>query len=170
MISSLLAGLLIFCMRVIDMSADTLRMLFAMRGRKSLAFVIGVVEASVFILAVSQVLKGPLNPLTVLGYALGFGTGTVVGMLAEERLALGFSNFSIYSLTSGPRLAHALREAGHAVTEFAAHGQSGDISVITCAVSRKDAAAVHALIRSVDPAAYVTLDDVRPLQRGYFRR
>ena len=170
MLASILAGLLIFGMRVIDMSADTLRMLFAMRGRKSPAFFIGAAEAAVFILAVSQVLKGPLNPFTVLGYACGFATGTVVGMLAEERLALGFTRFSIYSLASGANLAGALREAGHAVTEFAGHGQSGDIAVVTCAVSRKDAPAVHDLIRRVDPQAFVTLDDVRSLQRGHFRR
>ena len=63
----------------------------------------------------------------------------------------------------------ALREAGHAVTEFSGQGQSGVIAVITCAVSRKDAPAVHGLIRRIDPEAFVTLDDVRPLQRGYFR-
>lgn len=163
------AGLLIFCMRVADMSLDTLRMLFTMRGRKSLAFVIGITEAAVFILAVSQVLKGPLNLWTVMGYACGFGTGTVVGMMAEERLALGFTLFSVYSLARGGALSAALREAGHAVTEFAGHGQSGAIAVVTCAVSRKDAPRVHDLIRQVDPEAFVTLDDVRPLQRGYFR-
>jgi len=163
------AGLLIFCMRVVDMSLDTLRMLFAMRGRKSLALIIGIAEAAVFILAVSRVLSGPLNVWTVLGYACGFGTGTVVGMLAEERLALVFTRFSVYSLARGVELAAALREAGHAVTEFAGHGQSGDMAVVTCAVSRKDAPFVHGLIQKVDPQAFVTLDDVRPLQRGYFR-
>ena len=75
MISPLAAGLFVFTMRVIDMSLDTLRMLFVMRGRKFLAGGIGVIQATVFILAVSAVLKGPLDPLTVAGYALGFGAG-----------------------------------------------------------------------------------------------
>jgi uncharacterized protein YebE (UPF0316 family) len=165
----ILAGLLIFCMRVADMSLDTLRLLFTMRGRKELALLFGIGEAAVFILAVSQVLKGPLNFWTVMGYACGFGTGTVVGMFAEERLALGFTRFSVYSLTRGAEISAALREAGHAVTEFSGHGQSGDLAVVTCAVSRKDAPRVHSLIRQVDPQAFVTLDEVRPLQRGYFR-
>lgn len=167
--ATLLAGLLIFCMRVADMSLDTLRLLFTMRGRKELAWLFGVAEAAVFILAVSQVLKGPLNFWTVMGYACGFGTGTVVGMLAEERLALGFTRFSVYSLTRSAELTAALRQAGHAVTEFAGYGQSGAIAVVTCAVSRKDAPGVHGLIRQIDPEAFVTSDEVRPLQRGYFR-
>ena len=73
LITPLVAGLFVFAMRVIDMSLDTLRLLFVMRGRKLLAGSIGVIQATVFILAVSAVLKGPLDPLTVAGYALGFG-------------------------------------------------------------------------------------------------
>jgi uncharacterized protein YebE (UPF0316 family) len=96
-----MAGLFVFTMRVIDMSLDTLRLLFVMRGRKLLAGGIGVIQATVFILAVSAVLKGPLDPLTVAGYALGFGAGVVIGMLAEQRLALGHAMLRVYSPTSG---------------------------------------------------------------------
>src|SRR5512136_173003 len=93
----ILAGLLVFLMRVTDVSLDTLRLLFMMRGRKLLSALIGATEAAVFILAVSQVLRGPLNFWTVLGYAAGFGTGVLVGMVAEERLALGYSMLRVYS-------------------------------------------------------------------------
>ena len=89
LMESILAGLFVFAMRVADMSLDTLRLLFMMRGRKALAGLIGAAQAAVFILAVSQVLKGELNFWTVLGYAAGFGAGVVLGMLAEERLAIG---------------------------------------------------------------------------------
>ncbi len=96
----LLAGLFVFAMRVIDMSLDTLRLLFVMRGRKFLAGGIGVVQATVFILAVSAVLSGPLDPFTVAGYSLGFGAGVVIGMLAEQRLALGHAMLRVYAPTS----------------------------------------------------------------------
>ena len=67
----ILAGLFVFVMRVTDMSLDTLRLLFVMRGRKLLASLIGAIQATVFILAVSAVLSGPLNVWTVLGYTPG---------------------------------------------------------------------------------------------------
>ena len=101
----LVAGLFVFTMRVIDMSLDTLRLLFVMRGRKLLAGGIGVIQATVFILAVSAVLSGPLDPLTVAGYALGFGAGVIIGMLAEQRLALGFSMLRVYSPAAGAAIA-----------------------------------------------------------------
>ncbi len=168
--SPLLAGLFVFAMRVIDMSLDTLRMLFVMRGRKLLAGLIGTTQAVVFILAVSTVLRGPLNVWTVMGYALGFGAGVVVGMLAEERLAIGFSMFRIYSPAEhGLAIAQALRASGHAATEFTAQGKDGPVTVVNCAVARKDIAAVRAIIFQADPHAFVTVDEVRPLQRGHFR-
>jgi uncharacterized protein YebE (UPF0316 family) len=163
------AGLFVFAMRVTDMSLDTLRLLFMMRGRKLLAGLIGATQAAVFILAVSQVLRGPLNFWTVLGYAAGFGAGVALGMVAEERLAIGYGMFRIYSPARGAAIAQALRAAGHAATEFTAQGKDGAVTVVNCAVSRKDIPAVKAIIDEVDPGAFVTVDEVRPLQRGYFR-
>ena len=169
MLDAVLAGLFVFVMRLTDMSLDTLRLLFMMRGRKLVAGLIGATQAAVFILAVSQVLRGPLNFWTVAGYAGGFGCGVVVGMQAEERLAIGYGIFRIYSPARGMAVAEALRAAGHAATEFTAQGKDGMVTVVNCIVARKDIAVVRALIEQADPSAFVTLDEARPLNRGYFR-
>lgn len=166
---ALLGGLVVFFMRVIDMSLDTVRLIMTVRGRKLLAGGIGVIQALVFILAVSAVLRGPLTVGNVAGYALGFGTGVILGMFFEERLAIGHSMFRIYSPAHGHEIAAALRAAGHAATEFPAVGRDGVLAVVNCAVSRRVAPDVRAVIDRVDPAAFVTADEVRPLQHGWFR-
>jgi uncharacterized protein YebE (UPF0316 family) len=165
----LLAGLFVFVMRVTDMSLDTLRLLFVIRGRKLLAGSIGVIQATVFILAVSTVLKGPLDPLTVAGYALGFGTGIVIGIIAEQRLALGHNMLRVYSPSSGAVIAAALRAANFAVTEFVAHGRDGEITVVNSAIARRDTAKAQTIVKEIDPGAFITVDEIQPLQRGYFR-
>jgi uncharacterized protein YebE (UPF0316 family) len=165
----LLAGLFVFVMRVTDMSLDTLRLLFVIRGRKLLAGSIGVIQATVFILAVSTVLKGPLDPLTVAGYALGFGTGIVIGLIAEQRLALGHNMLRVYSPSSGAVIAAALRAANFAVTEFVAHGRDGEITVVNSAIARRDTAKAQTIVKEIDPGAFITVDEIQPLQRGYFR-
>lgn len=166
----IIAGLFIFLMRVVDMSLDTLRLLFVMRGRKLIAGLIGAIQAAVFILAVSQVLSGPLNFWTVLGYSAGFGCGVVLGIVFEERLAIGYAMFRIYSPARGAAIAAALRAAGHAATEFSAQGKDGMVTVVNTAVPRKAVAAVSAIIRQADEHAFVTMDEVRPLTRGHFHR
>ena len=163
------AGLFIFIMRVADMSLDTLRMLFVMRGRRLLAGGIGAIQAAVFILAVSSVLTGELTAIKVVGYAAGFGVGIILGMVAEERLAIGYAMFRIYSTARGAAIAAALRGSGHAATEFTAQGKDGAVTVVNCAVTRKEIPTVRAIIEQVDPHAFITVDEVRPLSRGYFR-
>lgn len=165
----ILAGVLVFVLRVTDMSLDTLRLLFVMRGRKLLAAAIGATQAGVFIIAVAGVLTRPLNVFTVAGYALGFGTGILLGMTVEERLAIGYMMFRVYSPAHGKNVADALRKDGHAVTEFFAQGREGEMTVVTCAVMRKHADTVRKIILEVDRDAFITMDEVRPLQRGYFR-
>lgn len=164
------SALLIFGLRLTDMSLDTIRLLFVMRGRKLLAGLIGGTQAAVFIVAVSAVLTRPLNPWTVIGYAAGFGAGVIVGMLAEERLALGHAIIRVYSPESGRQIAQALRQSGYAVTEFIARGKAGFITVVNCVVARKDIHAVHAIVDTVDSKAFITMDQVNTLERGYFRR
>jgi uncharacterized protein YebE (UPF0316 family) len=166
---AIVGALLIFFMRVIDMSLDTVRLIMTVRGRKLLAGGIGVAQALVFILAVSAVLKGPLTVGNVLGYSLGFGAGVMLGIFFEERLAIGHSMFRIYSPAYGHEIAEALRAAGHAATEFPAIGRDGTLVVVNCAVSRRNASQVRAAVEGVDPGAFVTVDEVRPMQRGYFR-
>ncbi len=163
------AGLFVFTMRVADMSLDTLRMLFVMRGRKVLAGTLGAIQATVFILAVTTVLQGPLNPLTVIGYALGFGAGVIIGMVVEERLAIGYVMFRVYSPAQGETIAQALRDAGFAVTEFTAQGRDGVVTVINSAVARRHTHKVRRIVLQADAEAFITVDEVHPLQRGFFR-
>src|SRR5512136_604818 len=92
---------LIFILRVCDMSLDTLRVLFVMRGRKLIAWGLGFCQSLIFVIAISSVLSHLDNPLNVLGYAAGFATGNVVGLWIEGRLAVGHVQLSIISSRLG---------------------------------------------------------------------
>jgi uncharacterized protein YebE (UPF0316 family) len=168
MIDSLLSALFIFVMRVADMSLDTLRVLFMMRGRKLVAGLIGATQAAIFILAVGRVLSQLDNLWNVVGYAAGFGTGVVLGMYFEERLAIGFGQIRIISSTKGQAIATALRAKGYAVTELPGRGKDGVVAVLNLTVRRKDVVEVQDIVRVTDESAFITIEEVRPLWRGYF--
>src|SRR5512136_3481821 len=96
-LSAWLGALGIFALRVADMTFDTLRMLFVVRGRKGVAWVLGFMQSVIFVIAITSVLSHLDNPLNVIGYAAGFATGNVVGMWIEEWLAIGYVKISIVS-------------------------------------------------------------------------
>jgi uncharacterized protein YebE (UPF0316 family) len=164
-----LGALGIFVLRVSDMSLDTLRMLFVMRGRKPVAWVLGFCQSVIFVVAITTVLANLNNILNVIGYAAGFATGNVVGMLIEERLAIGHILLSIISSSRGSAIAECLREGGYAVTEIPARGKDGMVTLLNCNVLRKNVDGVRQLVKNVDDEAFITADDVRPLRRGYWR-
>lgn len=164
-----LAAGLIFLLRVTDMTLDTLRVLVVMRGRKSIAWVLGFFQASVFVLAISSVLSNLDNPLNILGYAAGFATGNVIGMLIEEKLAIGHTQLSIISPRLGSAIAEKMRQAGYAVTEIPARGKDGMVTLLSVSVLRKKVAEVHRLVNEIDESAFITAEDVRPVRSGFWR-
>lgn len=160
---------LIFCLRVSDMTLDTLRMLFVVRGRKGTAWILGFFQSLIFVVAITSVLQNLKNPLNIIGYAAGFATGNVVGMLIEERLAIGHILLNIVSSRRGSAIAERLREEGYAVTEIPARGKDGMVTVLNCSLLRKSVDRVHDLVNEVDGEAFITADEIRPVWRGFWR-
>lgn len=50
-------ALLIFCLRIIDVSCDTMRVIFAIRGKRVIAASLGFIQALVWIFAVANAVK-----------------------------------------------------------------------------------------------------------------
>jgi len=161
--------LVIFGLRVCDMSLDTLRVLFVVRGRKPLAWILGFFQSAIWVMAITSVLSNLDNLWNIAAYAGGFATGNVVGMAIEERLAIGYSNLQIISSRRGAAIAEALRNAGHAATEMPARGRDGTVSVISCSVRRRDISRVSKEVDKIDPDAFLTVEDIRPIHRGFWR-
>src|SRR5512140_1461027 len=162
-----LGALLIFGLRITDMSLDTLRVLFVVRGKKQVAWCLGFCQSAVYVIA--KVLASLGNPLAILGYAAGFATGNVLGMFVEERLAVGHIQLQIVTTTHGIALAKALRDGGYGVTEISAHGKDGMVHLLTASVLRKDLARAQSIVHAMDEEAFVTSEDVRPVRRGFWR-
>lgn len=165
---SLLIALLIFSLRVFEISLETLRALFTMRGKKTLVWAFGFIRATIFVMTIAFVLGNVENLVNILAYAGGFATGNIVGIWIEERLALGFVEMRIVSSRRGQRIMEALRDENYAVTEFLARGKDGMVSALSCTVRRRFAADVEKTVRSIDQEAFITAEDVRSVRHGFW--
>jgi uncharacterized protein YebE (UPF0316 family) len=164
-----LTALGIFLLRVGDMTFDTVRVLFVVRGRRQIAWVLGFMQSLIFVIAITSVLANIDNFLNILGYAAGFATGNVIGMIIEERLAVGHIQVTIISSHRGAVIAQQLRQAGYAVTEIPARGKDGTVELLHCSVRRKQLDHLETVVLENDPEAFITTEDVRPLRRGFWR-
>ena len=138
--------------------------------RKALAWVLSFIKSFLFLIVIQILLKDLHNWSKILAYATGFATGLVVGMWIEEKIAVGYTHLRITSPRRGAELAERLRAEGYAVTEIAAQGKNGMVTLLNCNVLRKKTPEVEEIIVNSDPDAFVTAEAVRSVQRGFWRR
>ena len=89
MLEILLPALILFCLRILDITLATFRLLMVTRGRKALAWIVSFVKSLIFVITLQIILQGLDDPLKILGYSTGFATGLVVGMWLEGKIAVG---------------------------------------------------------------------------------
>ena len=162
--------LLIFSVRVLSISMDTLRFMLTMRGKRGIAWILGFCESVLFVLTVGVVLNDMSNFLYIIGYAAGYATGNVVGMYVERKIAVGFSHISIISKTCGKEIVKSLRDHDFAVTEIPAQGKDGPVWISDLSVRRKDINTIERIVKEIDSDAFITIEEVTPLRAGYWGR
>ena len=166
---TILIALLIFTVRVISTSLDTVRLILTMRNNKFWVWVLGFINSAIWVLTFVYVLADIDNIINVIFYAAGFATGNVVGMWIEDKLAIGFAEIRVISPHWGAAILEVLRENNYAVTEIPARGKDGMVSVITSSIRRKQVHEFEKLVRDVDETAFITTEDVVAVQRGFLR-
>lgn len=159
--------LFIFAMRLIDVSLGTIRMIMINRGQKLIAPLLGFVEVTIWVVAVSRVFSNLDSIWHILAYSGGFAAGTLVGMLIEERMALGEIEIQAISTQKSGEIAEKLRAADFGVTTIKAAGRSGALDVVTTVAQRKEEADILKIIEAIDPNSFVTVEAKKEVQHGY---
>lgn len=150
----------IFFARITDVSIGTMRLICVTRGRKTLAVVLGFLEVTVWILAISSVFSRLDHWVNIVAYAGGFATGNAVGMWIERMLAMGVQVVLLISRGSAHAVAERLRFAGMIVTTFIGAGRHGPVSLCLAIVPRRKTASVIRMAKDIDPDVIVTVEDV----------
>jgi uncharacterized protein YebE (UPF0316 family) len=165
-----LGALLIFFARLINLSVDTMRVFMVVRGRKGTAWILGFIQTVIYVLVFSFIIQDITNIINLVAYAGGFATGNVVGMWIEGRMAVGHLHLRVISPSRGAAISERLREEGFAVTEISGRGKDGMVTLLNVSVMRRDAERVQDIICEVDENAFISAEELRPIQRGFWGR
>lgn len=162
--SVMLTSVLIFSARVADVSLGTVRTINMVQGRRGIAWVLGFVELIIWVSAISKVVENLDEPLYALSYALGFATGTVVGLSLESWIALGNQVVQVFT-RKGAEIARQLRSEGFRLTSFVGEGRDGPIDMLFIEIPRRKTRDITCFVRELDPKSFYTVEDAkdRPL-------
>jgi uncharacterized protein YebE (UPF0316 family) len=112
----------------------------------------------------------PDSWVSYVAYAAGFATGNYVGMLLDEKLAIGHELIRVITKVEAGDLANALRNAGYGVTTVKATGMQGDVGILFIIVNRKNQKHAIEIIERHTPNAFFTIENIhfvnRPLDKN----
>ncbi len=153
--------IIIFSSRILDVGLGTIRVILLTKGYKIIAPILGFFEVLIWILIVAQVMKNLNNPVCYVAYAGGFATGTLVGILLEQKLSIGTVVIRIITQNNCSYLFNELKEKNYGVTLINAQGARGPVEIIFTIVQRKKIEEVISIIKNNNPNAFYTIEDVK---------
>ncbi len=153
------AALLIFAMRVTDVTLGTLRIVMIVRGRRQWAGILAFFESVIWVLAAAQVLGDLDEPIKIIGYAGGYAAGTVLGSTVERWLAMGTVLIRIVAPVDAPQAYERLHDEGYPVTVVNGSGRQGEVRVVFTVVPTKLRQKVLDIVAAENPEAFVTVEE-----------
>jgi uncharacterized protein YebE (UPF0316 family) len=161
----------IFLLRVIGNMFTTVRLVAIVRGQKLFGAFLAAFESLIFAIALGSVVTNLDNLWNLAAYCIGYAVGGYLGLLLEQRVIQRFVSVHIISPLRAHDIAVAVREAGFGATE--SWGQGADwagIGAVTAVVGHQEVRYLTQVVHEVDPEAFVTMEELRAIEHGYFRR
>jgi len=153
--------ILIFCARILDVSLDTVRIIFINKNLKYYVAFTAFFAVLIWLMVIRQIFQQLDNPVCYLAYAAGYATGNVVGLWIENKISIGKVIIRIITRLESDELVSIMRATGYGVTVMDASGATGPVKVIFSIVERSAIVRVVEMIREHNPLAFYTVEDVR---------
>jgi len=166
--SYILMPVLIFCARICDVSIGTMRIIFVSKGNRKVAPILGFFEVLIWIIAISKIMQNLDNYINYVAYAAGFATGNFVGMIIEEKLAMGIQMIRVFTNENGMDLVKTLNNNGFGATTIEARGAKEKVHLVYSIVHRNELEKVLDVINEFNPRAFFTIEDVKSVNEGIF--
>lgn len=156
-----LMPLAIIAARIMDVSLGTVRVIAINRGDKHLAPLIGFFEVLIWIIIINQLLSSFQHWSWYVAYALGFASGTYIGMYISEQFSIGKAVVRVMTETSGTELIKELEKSNYkmAVVKTTLNTHKGVMLFVTIDSDELDR--LIALIHTTNPKAVFSVEDVR---------
>ncbi|WP_319228718.1 DUF2179 domain-containing protein [Draconibacterium orientale] len=163
----LLPGLIFFS-RVMDVTIGTIRIVMVSKGHKLWAPLLGFFEILIWLIAISKIFQNLDNWFCYIAYATGFACGNYVGLLIEEKLAVGIVKLQIITRKEASKLIENLTAAGYGITHHNAQGANERVSIIHSIIKRSEIKNVETIVKTTNPKAFYSVEDVKFVNEGVF--
>ena len=164
---ALVMVLIIFAINIVYVTFFTIRMILTLKGYRYIAAFLSMIEVVVYVVGLGLVLDNLDEIQNLMAYAIGYGTGVIIGTKIEEKMALGYITVNVITEESRslPRL---LREKGYGVTDWEASGLEGNRKAMQILTPRKYELKLYSVIKELDPKAFIITYEPKTIHGGFW--
>jgi len=160
-VTYVLLPFMIFAARIVDVTIDTLRIVYITKGNKILAPVLGFFQILIWLIAITRIMKNIDNIACYFAYAAGFAAGNYIGLILEEKFAMGIQMIRIVTQVDASQLIDRLHCNGLSTTSVEADSNQGKVHIIFLIVQRIRISTIITLIKQFNPKAFYSIEDIR---------
>lgn len=166
----LVLPLLIFIARITDQTIGTIRLIYAAKGFKYLAPIVGFFESLIWLTAISQIMKHLDNFYCYIAFAGGFAMGNFFGIYLEQKISIGVVLVRVILQKYEELLGDNLKAAGFGFTFLDATGREGSVKLLFSTIQRRDLKKYLKIVHEIRPNAFYTVEDIRQVKGNVFEK
>ncbi len=158
--SYVILPLLIFLARIMDVSINTIRIIYVLGGRRLTATLLGFFESFIWLMAIRQIFEHLDNWVCYVAYPGGFAMGILVGMMIEERIAYGKVIVRIITRKDVTELIDFLNQNNFRYTRVNTEGLDGPENLVFTVLPRESLEDLLHKMKAILPTAFFTVEKV----------
>lgn len=152
----------IFFARILDVSLNTVRTTFVIRGKTLIVALIAFFEITIWFLVARTALNTELNIFIVLSYSGGYTTGTIIGTIISKYLVK--TNIELLVISNKIRSVKSIKDNDFGVTILS---KNSDKIVLFIQTTKKRQKELTKLIEYLDDKAFISIKETRSIINGY---
>ncbi|MBX2964974.1 MAG: DUF2179 domain-containing protein [Cyclobacteriaceae bacterium] len=158
--SYVILPLLIFLARIMDVSINTVRIIYVLGGRRLTSTLLGFFESFIWLMAIRQIFEHLDNWVCYFAYPGGFAMGILVGMMIEERIAYGKVIVRIITRKDVNDLIEFLTKNQFRYTRVNSEGLDGAENLVFTVLPRENLEDLLTKMKEILPSAFYTVEKV----------
>ena len=167
-----LTCLKIFLARIVDVSLGTIRTVLVVKGKNITPAIVAFFEVLIWFIVAREALNTDLNSILIpVFYALGYATGTYIGMLVTNKLVDGLIGVHVITNKNNDKMLKEIRNKGFGVSVINLKKTNDNIKkdMLIIELNKKKLKDLTHIIRTNDPNAFVIINETKYVQNGLIR-
>lgn len=158
----LLTCIKIFFARILDVSLNTVRTTFVIKGRTFIVALIAFVEITIWLLVARTAINVELNLWIVLSYSGGYTMGTILGTTFINKFVK--TNMELIVISTKIKNTKKIKEKNFGVSIL---NKDKNKTILLIETNKKRLDELTRLLKKLDNEAFITVKETKTIINGY---